>query len=62
MRLAYQVTLTAAGDEINKIMRFRQRERKEKGKRSERRGQMKETDRQKEGKKGLISFWDETGR
>lgn len=60
MRLAYRVTLTAAGDEINKIMRFHQRERREKGKRSERRGQMKETDGQ--GKKGLISFWDERGR
>lgn len=42
MRLAYQVTLTAAGDEINKIMRFPQRERRERGRRTKWKGHMKE--------------------
>lgn len=55
MRLAYQVTLTAAGDEINKIMRFRQRERREKKgkKRRAERDKMKEkAARQTDGKRG----------
>lgn len=48
--------MTAAGDEINKIMRFRQKRKERKGKRTGWRGQMKEkavrqTGRKRGGKK-----------
>lgn len=61
MRLAYQVTLTAAGHEINKIMRFQQRERRERGRRTKWKGHMKEravrqTDKRKTEKNRHISF------
>lgn len=54
MRLAYQVALTAAGDEINNIMRFRQRGRREKkrARRSGRKGRDEGESGKTDGKRG----------